>query len=360
MISFGEKEWDKTRDTYRKWWCGELGRPILPCVFWGKDAGRNNPNIPLLSYENCLDLSVSPEQIIDRYDYELSCCEFAGDSFPCMQMSQFGPGIMAAFLGAKPAYGKATVWFKPDCVIPLEDLHFEYDPDNIWWRRVSDIYRAGMQKWRGNVVMAITDLGGILDLLAVFRSTENLLFDLYDNPTEVKRLVNELSTVWMRYYCEITDILKGSQGYSDWATIYYEKPSYMLQSDFSYMIGSDMFRQYAEGELRSTADMLGGAFYHLDGVGELKHLDDILKIESIRGIQWIPGEGAARLQDWSEVYRKISSAGKKLQVPYDLDCYLEDVLACVSSPDTIIKMQTTYPITEKNRIMRKLKAYGAE
>lgn len=360
MISFSDKDWDRIRTTYRKWWKGELGRPILPCVFWGKEPGRDKPFVPLLSYENCLDMTIPPEQIIDRYDYELSCCEYAGDSFPCMQMAQFGPGVTAAFLGADPVYGESTIWFKPARVLPLDELHFEFDENNVWWQRILAIYRAGMRKWRGNVVMGMTDLGGMLDLLAVFRTTENLLLDLYDEPKEVLRLLRELSEVWMRCYAEIVDILCGSQGYTDWGTIYYEQPSYMLQSDFSYMLGPEMFQKFVEPELRMSARRLGRAFYHLDGVGELRHLDALLAIEDIKGIQWIPGEGEPRERDWSYVYRKIDGKGKKLQVPYGLDCYTDEIIGAVSSPDTLIKMQITYPMAEKGRILNKLKKYGAE
>ena len=123
MIQFNEKNWETVKNNYRLWWMNELGRPILPCVLWGADPKRDMPKNPLLSFSNCNDFSITPKQIIDRYDYELSCYEYHGDSFPLMQMMQFGPGIVAAFLGANLENNQNTVWFHPKKVYDIHDLH---------------------------------------------------------------------------------------------------------------------------------------------------------------------------------------------------------------------------------------------
>lgn len=193
-----------------------------------------------------------------------------------------------------------------------------------------------------------------MDILASFRLSDNLLYDLYDNPEDVKRLVDELSDLWYRFYIELIDILKGSRGYSDWSSIFYEEPSYMLQSDFSFMISSEMFDSFVRPELSKTSARIWRAWYHLDGIGELKHLDSILSIPTIRGIQWVPGEGEPTSMDWSSVYSKISKSGRKIQAYYDLDTYLDKILAVIERPDDLVKMQFGYPISRKKEIMRRL------
>ncbi|HNX15637.1 MAG TPA: hypothetical protein PKH29_12390, partial [Oscillospiraceae bacterium] len=197
----------------------------------------------------------------------------------------------------------------------IQELHFEYDPDNIWLRRVKDVYIEGMEKWHGNVVMGMTDLGGVLDILASFRTTEGLLFDLYDNPDEVLRCVREIQTMWFRYLNEIIDIMKSeAQGYTSWCNIYDPEPTYILQSDFCYMISNEMFNEFVGPELKSSAERLHRPFYHLDGIGELKHLDSILKIDAFAGVQWGPGDGPYKDKDWSEIHKRITSAGKKMYI----------------------------------------------
>ncbi len=360
MIAFSDRQWEKVISNYRLWWQNRLGRPILPCVFWGRDPGRSMPKNPSLAFGNVADFSVTPEQIIDRMDYDLSCMEFYGDAYPYVNTTQFGPGILAAFLGADLVSTENTVWFHPKEVLPVEELHFSYDPDNKWACRIRDIYRAGMKRWQGNVVMGMTDLGGILDVLATFRTSENLLFDLYDSPEEIDRLVRELQACWLASYYDFTGELKGSRGYSDWGTILCEEPTYMLQSDFCYMIGPEMFERFVFPELDSTAAKLTNPFYHLDGIGELTHLDRLLTSEHIKGIQWVPGSGTPDSMDWSEVYAKISASGKKLQVYYDMEKSMDDVLAAIERPDDLVKMQFSYPISQKKEKLEKLCKYGVE
>ena len=51
----------------------------------------------------------------------------------------------------------------------------------------------------------------------------------------------------------------------------------------------------------------------MDGPGQLPHLDLLLSIPELKGIQWIPGDGQPNITKWPEVYRKIRKAGKLVQ-----------------------------------------------
>lgn len=314
-IDFNEERWQAVRETYRRWWADELNRPIIPVVLRGRDPGRVMPSAPLLSQATCTDLSVSPEDIVDRLDYELSHYEFLGDAFPYVNMDSFGPGVIAAFLGGRLDNTSGRVWFFPEEHAPIEDIHFEFDPDNVWFRRLLDICSCAMERWQGQVLVGMTDLGGNLDILSTFRPREQLLLDLYDHPEDVKRLTWEAHEAWHQYFKQINRVLQPiNPGYSDWSSIYSDKPIYMLQCDFSYMISPRMFEQFVKPELQATCERLPHSFYHLDGVGQLAHLDSLLMIEQLDGVQWVPGDGKPGCAHWPEVYQKIHAGGKKLQI----------------------------------------------
>ena len=358
MIHFSDKQWERVIDNYRKWWKGELGRPILPVIFSGTDPGRPMSSSPLLQYINCGDLSIPAEALIDRLDYELSTYEFCGDSFPWVRMHDFGPGVAAAFLGATLEPAKDTVWFHLDKKIPVEELHLVYDENNIWLNRIKDIYRAGMKKWGDSVCMAMTDIGGNLDILASFLGTETLLYEVQDHPKEVKRLCLEITDLWQKFFWELQEIIRGQRVFSDWSSRLCEEPCYMLQCDFSYMTGPELFRDFVHDDLASLSSALD-TFYHLDGIGELIHLDDILSIDHIRGIQWVPGAGEPETRDWSGLFEKISAAGKKIMMGYELDRYLDEIIQVVGKPDDLIKMQISYPMEKKEPVLKTLAKYGA-
>lgn len=308
-----EDHW-RLRDTYRRWWDGSLGRPIVPIVTVERELTKAELPCRPLYFGNAWDLSVTPKQLVEARDAELSVMRWHGEAFPMFMTTAFGPGVLAAFLGCTPMGREDTVWFKPPREdIPIEELHFEFDKENRYFKRVAAVYEEAMEKWRGAVVPCMTDLGGIMDVLSHFRGNENLLMDLYDSPDEVLRCVKELQDMWFRYFDTLNDIIAGeTMGYSHWHGVYGEEPGYIIQSDFSYMIGPDMFREFVGPELASSAGRLKNAVYHLDGIGELAHLDQLTAIDGIKGIQWVPGAGAPEKMDWTDVLSKILASGKKL------------------------------------------------
>ena len=197
---------------------------------------------------------------------------FLGDGFPHV-CPNLGPGVIAAFMGAELVNGHDTVWFHPKEEIGIGDLELELDVENPWYRRCRDLVIAAMNRWQGSVQCAFTDLGGNLDILSVFRPAEKLIYDLYDSPEHVKRLTWKAHELWWRCFEDFSTLTEGiNPGYSTWAAILSDKPHYMLQCDFCYMIGPEMFDKFVRPELKASADRLANAFYHLDGRGQLGHL----------------------------------------------------------------------------------------
>lgn len=313
-VYFSPEQYQQLRQTYRQWWDNTLHRPIVPIAIHHCPTHIKKPQSPLLGFSNSWDPAICPRQFIEAAHYELSATRWYGEAFPFVQTDPFGPGVMAAFLGCTPQNAPNTVWFHPPKKdIPIEELHFEYDENNPYLRRVLDFYEAAMEKWRGQVVVSMVDLGGPLDVLACFRGTQNLLLDFYDAPEEVMRCTRELQQLWFAYFSKINQIMAPeAQGYSHWYSIYNEKPSYILQSDLSYMISKDMFDQFALPELSAAAGQLYQATYHMDGVGQINHLDSLLAMDHVKGIQWVPGDGTPLTQNWDDLLERILSSGKKL------------------------------------------------
>ncbi len=315
-IDFSPERWEKTKANYSAWWAGELDRPLILFTAPGRDPGRPEPPLPQYAFAAFYDLSVPAEDVIDRLDYDLSCMYFLGDSFPHYVVN-FGPGVLANFLGAEMGVSKEahTCWFYPKEIKEIADIEFQYHPHGVWLDRVRDIYRAAVDRWGGAVQVSMTDLGGNLDVLSTFRPGELLLYDLYDHPDEVKRLTWQAHEMWFRYFDELNAITASTNpGYSAWAPIFSVEPYYILQCDFCYMIGPDMFDEFVKPELAAACKRLPNAFYHLDGPGQLPHLDSLLQIPELKGVQWVPGAGVPGWDAWPEVYRKIRDAGKLIQI----------------------------------------------
>ncbi len=314
MIDFDQTRWLDIKKSAERWWQGELDRPLVQIRLQGRDIDRQKPKLPYYEFTSFYDLSISEEMIIDRIDYQLGSTLYLGDAFPQF-LPNFGPGVLAAFLGARLQNGRETVWFHPRSALQLDELEFSFEKNNVWYQRLLTLIRAATARWQDQVQIGMTDLGGNLDILSAFRPGEKLIYDLYDQPNQVEKMLWQAHELWWRYFKNIQqESTPCNPGYSCWTPLFSEKSYYMLQCDFCYMIGPRLFEQFVKPELEATVAKLQNPFYHLDGPGQLKHLDSILTIERLKGVQWIPGAGQPDVTHWPEVYQKILSAGKRTQL----------------------------------------------
>lgn len=314
-VDFSADRWAIVKENYRKWWAHELRRPLIQLTFVGYEPVRPKPDIPFHHFASFYGLSVPVEKVVDWWEYNLETVRFSTDAFPHV-IPYFGPGVAAAFMGAElvNGIGAGTTWFHPPGDKAPAELSLRHDPNGPWWPRVCDCYRAARDRFGGQVQIDMTDLGGNLDLLSTFRPSERLLLDLYDAPDEVKRLTWEGHDRWWDYFDRLAALCGyDNPGYTAWCPIFSEKPYYMLQCDFCYMIGPRMFDEFVKPELSASCRRLVNPFYHLDGPGQLPHLDSLLEIEELKGIQWIPGDGSPDITQWPDVYRRIHKAGKLIQ-----------------------------------------------
>lgn len=311
-LNFSEERWQKVERDTMAWWAGELERPLV-YLSTTVPSVTDKP----FSYQSNYPLSMTADEVVDRYEPYVAATHYYGDGFPWWWVN-FGPGIAAGFLGAKVnsvSDPSETVWFTPPVEMPIEDLRLNYDPQNVWWKRVKDITAAIAERWQGQLAASVTDLGGNLDILASFRETQRLLVEVIDQPEEVARLAAQITRLWIRYYNELDAIIRPTcRGTSCWTPIWSTGKTYMLQCDFSYMISPRMFERFVVPDLTACCETLDHGFYHLDGIGEIPHLKHLLSIERLRGIQWIAGDGQPSPDQWLPLLKRIRDGGKFCQV----------------------------------------------
>jgi 5-methyltetrahydrofolate--homocysteine methyltransferase len=154
-----------------------------------------------------------------------------------------------------------------------------------------------------------------LDILASLRTTQHLLMELYDAPDEVGRLLGEITRLWIRYYDALYDIVGAAgRGTTPWAAIWSPGRCYMLQSDFAYMISPRMFERFVLPDLAACCQALDHSMYHLDGKGQIAHLDLLCSLERLHGIQWVPGGGQPPPEEWLSLLKRIRERGKLCQL----------------------------------------------
>jgi hypothetical protein len=254
--------------------------------------------------------------IMDRQMKVLDHQHYYGQAVPHHYVDR-SASAMPGVLGARMKFiDKETMWAYP-CYESIEQVaEVALDPQNVWYQKAIEITRRSVALAREHHFVAPYALGGITDILAGLYGTENFLVDLIAKPQDVARTMEHVKRIWIALFNEAETLIAQSEnpGGIGWAGVWSPGTTFPLQEDFSYMISDKMFREFCLPHLLDQMDAMECPFYHLDGIGALCHLDTLLSIEKLQVIQWVPGAGKERLNQWYGVISHILEAGKSVQV----------------------------------------------
>ena len=241
------------------------------------------------------------------YQYNLNASGYIAEGLP-MFFTNYGPGSLAACIGENYELAKNTIWFDRNPII--HDFEnppvIEFNENSEIWQNILRLQNKFIAD--SNLHFSIPDLGGIMDVVASLRTTETLLYDLYDYPEALKEMSSRVTDLWLKAFdMHIEAIRKTGQPFNGWMNIPSSQPWYPIQCDFSYMISPAQFEEFILPDLVRQIEHMPRSIYHLDGVGEIPHVDMLLEIPGLSGIQWTPGAGNEPLtsKKWFPLYKKI-------------------------------------------------------
>lgn len=310
-MNFPDNGWEAISKNWSAWWAGELERAlvVLECVEPEYESTPHYASTFLGNY----GLDTPVEELLELFVPRLQAIHYLGDAFPRF-WPNFGPGILATRAGSRLNAVKDTTWFAPCSLVDIHEVRVDDAERDPWWERVVCITKAAVEHWGDQLSIGFSDLGGNLDILAHLRGTQQLLLDLIDAPHEVDRLVSETNRLWLECLDELYTYTQHSRGITCWGPCWSPGRGYMLQSDFSYMISPKMFQRYVLPDITACCEALDYPFYHLDGKGQMPHLELLLSIERLRGIQWVPGDGQPQAEHGLPLLSRIRERGKLCQV----------------------------------------------
>ncbi|MHA1728933.1 MAG: hypothetical protein ACTSWY_09395 [Promethearchaeota archaeon] len=310
------------------------------CAWWNHDVVDR----PVVSYYHPLPRGSFPrlfdwdlakkwdgiKECLDKFEENLKGVHFGAESIPRF-FPNYGPGIMAGIFGVIPKFSPKTytVWFKKSTEIKdirslLESV--KLNDNNKWYYRLKRITEYAAKRSQGKYQIAITDLGGILDILSSFLGPTNLIVAMKRQPSLIDTCCKILLEKTLKVYDDLQDIIEHyNDGCDTWLGVWCPKRYYTIQCDFSVMLSPKYFKRFALPNLKAQADHLDYCLYHLDGPGEIKHIDDILSVPNIHAIQWIPGSTAgekhAGHDEWLPLYKKIQQTGKNIQCDVPMEFF---------------------------------------
>lgn len=251
-----------------------------------------------------------------------------GEAFPTA-FPNLGPDIFGAFLGCDIEFEETTS-YATGFVDDLNELDLSsFNYNSFWWKKIVEMTEAMLDESKGDYLVGVTDIHPGMDALVSLRGPENLCFDLYEEPELVEKLAIQLFGRFKDAYTGLHSIISRKQkGETNWLNIYHPEGWYVTSCDFMGMISEPMMKRFVLPELKMELDLLGHSVFHLDGVGALRHLDCLLELPNLHGIQWVYGAGEPTAAHWIDVIKRIQAAGKMVHIDItaeDLPVLLENV-----------------------------------
>lgn len=304
------------KERLKAWWDHEIiDRPVIqfsyPKLLYG---WRGSPD-----YWALIKPGATIKTVFDDFEKKIKGRFFGGERLPTFNLN-YGPGALGETLGVEPKFANETVWYKKK--MPPEDLidyleTIEYNKSNTWYYRFLTELEYVARRAGKKYAIGIPSFGGVIDTLQFFLDFSTIVVKMRRDPEFIdtcRRLIQK-KLIQLIEDCNAA-VLNHSDGVSNWLRIWGSKDWYVLQEDMAYNLSPKYFKRFVLPDIIEQTESMEYSIYHLDGVNQLKHLDDLLEIPTLTGIQWVPGvqEKSPGSLKWLPYFKKIQKAGKNIVI----------------------------------------------
>ncbi len=306
-----KEDWEQAKERFLAWWEGEIvDRVALQVRAPRKNYQPRSRPVPATLEQRWTDI----EWRLWEAEESFRATFFGGEAFPCFWCN-LGPDIMAACLGAELVFEQTTTWVKPlitdwETVPPLC-----LDPNNRWWRLLQEMTKVAVEVGAGKFFVGLTDIHAGGDLLAALRGRENFCLDLVECPDKVREAMAAITPLFFEFYETLHAIIRTRyEGTSTWLNVWSPGRWYPVSMDALALISPQMFQAFFLDDIKAQVDWLDYSLFHLDGPDCIRHLDILLDLPKLHGIQWVPGARYSSMLPWVPLLKRIQKAGKLVHI----------------------------------------------
>lgn len=312
-MSFSLKpDYQQVKARYDAFWDRQIiDRPPVSIAL----PGEHLPPMARRSYATMEEKWLDVEYRAEAIDRQMRGTRFLYDALP-IAFPNLGPEIFSAWCGCGYEYGPDTTWSQP--VIRDWETDFPKARLNVnhpLFVKMVEFTKLLLAYGKGHFIVGLTDLHPGGDHLAALRDPAELAIDMIDNPEWVRRMLDQSMPEYYAAYGIFYHMLReAGMPITSWTPLIHDGTYYIPSNDFSCMISKAMFDAVFLEGIRQECKFYERSIYHLDGPGALRHLDSLLAIEELDAVQWVCGAGREGYHRWVNVYQKIQSAGKGIQM----------------------------------------------
>jgi hypothetical protein len=266
---------------------------------------------------------------------------YNGETFPVF-FPNLGPAVSAAFYGCPLVFSDVTSWSLPILNGPADAAYSQ--PLVLQWagpymKKLESLMRCALEVCEGRFLVGYSDLHGGMDCLAALRGTNELLYDLADNPDAPLAMLDQIADEFLQVFDYFDAMLREKKQPSvTWMAVPSFGKMHIPSCDFAFMISTRQFMRYQWELNRREMVHMTHNVYHVDGKGVARHLDRILELPNLHAIQWVQGVGDDQpIMQWVPLIKRIQAAGKSVMVDLTHD-ELENFIAAVEPKGILLTM----------------------
>jgi hypothetical protein len=214
--------------------------------------------------------------------------------------------------------------------LPAADALPVYDWHNEYLKKLDELTDLALNQAEGRFLVGYTDIHTGMDWCAALRGTETLLTDFYDNTELLHLLTKAYLPDFFKFFDHFHRKLQ-EHGHPSvtWMNIPSPGELHIPSCDFSTMISSGQFIEFAVPGLVQECLYMDHNIFHMDGKGVARHLDHILTLPKLNAIQWVQGVGDDQpIMQWVSLIKKIQKNGKGVVVDVaasELESFISEV-----------------------------------
>jgi hypothetical protein len=311
-------DYEQSKKRIDAFWQKEiLDRPLVQFKLY--KPGCERIEFPHSRHPNRQKEYLDPEYQAEWNLVDLSNQLFLGDSLP-VACPNLGPAVMAGFYGCTLRFDESGAGWpdpEPNNNACRQDVQFDWH--SPWLKITQEFTDTFLSFGKGKFITGMSNWLMAGDCLAAILGQLHLGEVLIDNPDWVIQQLNIIDLNFERLYSELHKTIRvAGLPITTWIPLVSDDKYYVVANDYSALVNASMYREIFLDDMKRTCKFLDHAIYHLDGPGALRHLDAILEVEDLDGVQFVPPPEDDGFERWIQLYKRIQEAGKCVLVSCDL------------------------------------------
>ncbi len=221
----------------------------------------------------------------------------------------FGIPWLEAVLGCPVYYSGETFWADPIWPEWPAEIELPRPEGNAWLEKLLEFTRALAGRAGGRYGVAMTLMRGPSDLAAAVRGHEAMIYDLYDHPDELRRLVEVATDVWIDVARRQLDAIPALAGgyVSNFYRVWAPDRIVFTQEDASASFSPDLFRRFLLPADRRITAAFPYSIMHVHSPTTWP-VDQWLGVDSLSCVEINYDNNGPRLPELKPLLRKIQEA----------------------------------------------------